>query len=177
MESRSRLKPVLSVQILPMGVPQCYQLDETVDWVATLLNELSLEAESSLSQQFTPSFTLSLKLTRRDRDNLGNYLVVEGKFCVHYSTYCVATYQVIEEVQQTEVNAVVISKHHQKSLNLQDEVTLFVDDQERDLFYYDPKVNLVEIIHEYLYLNKNPYPKKVAVEKTSTKTLGRQKSK
>ena len=165
------------MQTLPLGVPQCYQLDETVDWVATLLSELSLGAESSSSEQFTPSFTLSLKLTRRDCGNLRNYLVVEGEFCVHYPAYCVATYQVIEEVQQTEVNAVVIAKHYQGSLNLHDEVTLFVDDQEWDLFYYDPKVSLVEIIHEYLYLNKNPYPRKVTAEKTSAKALGRQKSK
>jgi len=42
---------------------------------------------------------------------------------------------------------------------LEDEISLFYDEEEWDLYFYEKnQVDLYPIIHEYIFLNKNPYP-------------------
>ena len=160
MESYPPLKSPLTVQGLPLNVPQFYELNEKTNWLIPLLEELNEDVDISKRSGFSSFLSLDLEITRRDERTLGNYITLIGAFKVQYLTYCVRCYEIMEEIQETDVNAVVIPREYRSLMNLEDEETFFVDNGEWDLFFYDLKVNLAEIIHEYLYLHKNPYPKK-----------------
>ena len=41
----------------------------------------------------------------------------------------------------------------------EEEITLFIENQEWDLyFHFNGVVDLKPVIHEYIFLNRNPYP-------------------
>lgn len=155
------LKPTLSVHKLPFDTPQVCWVDEKTEWVQTILKELQ-EGEPLLSEWkgSSPSLSLNLEVIRRSRENLKNYLTLQGTIKLNWITRCVLTYEAMEQRQEIPVRAAVIMRSYQKSMNLYDETVLFVNDREWDIFYYDKGVDVAEIIHEYIYLNKNPYPKK-----------------
>ena len=151
-------KPQISLQELALNTPYRYQLSEQVDWVGELLEELNQEVEGREREQMSSFLSLNLEFTRRNQDNLQDYFTLTGDIDAQYITRCVRTYEVMEEIQRTPINAMLIAEQCQQEMGLQDETAYFIDNREWDLFTYDFQVNLLEIIHEYIYLNKNPYP-------------------
>ena len=62
-----------------------------------------------------------------------------------------------------EVKAVYIDEEYGEKYQLEDETTLFLNDDEYELYYLDNnKCDLPKVINEFVFLNKNPYPKKIA---------------
>ena len=57
------------------------------------------------------------------------------------------------------MNAVFIDSHFEEDDGLGDEITLFYDESERDLYYFEKNlIDFLPVIHEYIFLNRNPYP-------------------
>ncbi|MCY4643489.1 MAG: hypothetical protein OXB88_02630 [Bacteriovoracales bacterium] len=160
MESRSSLKSTLALHEFPVDTPLSYSLNEKVDWPKALLEELNEEVGSSERNGFSSAISIRLEALRRRGQALGDYLLLEGEVWAKYITRCIMSFEIMEEILTIPMNAVVIPRIRQRSMGLEEATIFFVDDRERDLFFYDLKVDVAEIVHEYIYLNKNPYPKK-----------------
>ena len=58
-----------------------------------------------------------------------------------------------------EVRACFIDEEMKKRFEMEDELSVFVDEGEYDLYFFqNDKIDLFEIFREYIFLNKNPYP-------------------
>ena len=161
MESYHQLKSSFCVQKLPLDTPRIYRADEREEWLVKILQELQ-EGEATLlkGEGFTPFIRLDLEVTHRSQESLKDYLTLQGKIEISYLTRCVLTYELMEQRQEILVGAIAMMSFYQRSMNLYDEMVLFMNDREWDIFYYDRRVDMAEIIHEYIYLNKESYPKK-----------------
>ena len=158
MERNSQLKTTISVQGLALNATSCYQLDERVDWVASLLEELNEKVSPCERGGLSSSLNFNLEVTHKSGGGLRDYLTLTGQIHAQFITRCVSSCEVMQEFQKTLLNAIVIPREYERSMGLKEETVFFTDNREWDLFYYDLKVDVVEIIHEYLYLNKKPLP-------------------
>jgi hypothetical protein len=150
----------------PIGIDQGIELDlndENTPWVAGLLSELeeSLEDDFDPAVAKTPSyFKLKGVLEKKHNGTYDDFLLFTGEFQTLYNTHCVSSGASMKEELCVDVCALFLEKRLEKELELEEETEIFYDDREYDLYYFDKRqVDLKTMVHEYLYLNINPYPR------------------
>lgn len=153
------MKQIYSVKALQINVPTIIDIDDNIDWVKKILDEVNEEIDPSIREGRGNYLKLDIDMERQNDNTLGDYVLLEGDIKMSYTTNCVKTLEIMDEVFETEINAVVLENFLEKELNLEEETTFVVGSEEYDLYFYDRKLDLEPIIHEYIFLNKNPYPK------------------
>ncbi len=78
---------------------------------------------------------------------------------VTYSDICSRSGNIIDQNLNISLKSIFLDKSMKNQHELEDEISLFYDEEEWDLYFYEKnQVDLYPIIHEYIFLNKNPYP-------------------
>ncbi len=157
------MKESFYLNTLALKLPQDLLIDEKTDWVKKILEELNEEVDSEDINGETSYLKLDLELIRDEKDALGDYLLINGEIDTQYLAYCVKTYDVIECILKTEIDAVILHKEMETKLQLDESTSLFIDDRDYEVFYYDKQIELAPVIHEFIFLNKDPYPQKEKV--------------
>lgn len=153
------MKDKFFIKGLPLNAPTSYLYDEKLDWAQNILNELTEELNKEERKSYSESFSADIEITRKSNGSLGEFVILSGSIQIKYPVHDVKTFEMMQEVQETEVNAIVLDKNLEKTLELEDETTYYLDvDEELDLYFYDRKLDIAPILHEYVFLNKNPYP-------------------
>ena len=163
-EYRRFMSPEVSLKALPIDRSQDIALDENCDWLKEILDELNEESGEANLQSYETFLKLELSMKRKSHSEFGDYLILEGSVDLKYATSCVVTGDTIVESQDTEIFAAVLDKPVIKDQNLEEETEIYINDAEYDLYDYEFKVDLKSIIREYVFLNKNYYPKKEVTE-------------
>jgi uncharacterized metal-binding protein YceD (DUF177 family) len=138
-----------------------YKLDKECPWVGKLLEELNEEStDVSIIDKHNNSFlNIELHVKRKYNPSMGDYVLAWGKLTTTYFTECVKTLQTMNENIDIDFKGcfVDLSKEAEDQFAEQDEY--FTDGQMWDLYFYEENnVDIQEMLHEILYLNKNPYP-------------------
>ena len=148
--------------ISQIGLDQGIELDldeKSTPWVAELLSELEEEVDPA-----TKSAGSFLRfrgvLEKRHTGTYDDFLLLNGELEGSFDTLCVSTGQTMKDTFEIDIHAVFLQKQLEKTLELEDEIDLYIEDEEYDLYYYERRqVDLKAALHEYIYLNKNPYPR------------------
>jgi uncharacterized metal-binding protein YceD (DUF177 family) len=138
-----------------------YKLDKECPWVAKLLEELNEDATelSNINKHNNSSFNLQLHLKRKYNASAGEYVLAWGKIDTTFYTECVKTLQTMQEHIEVEFKAcfVDLAKEAEEQFAEQDEY--YTDGQVWDLHFFEEEtIDLQEMLHEVVYLNKNQYP-------------------
>ncbi len=153
------MKDSIFIKGLPLEAGQVYSFDGSEEWMKNILSELTEDLNEEEKKFGDSDISLELEITRKNRGSLGDYIVLDGEINIHYPTHCVKSFEMMTENQVTPIHAIVLDKNLEKSLELEEETTYFLDEDELDLYFFDRKLEIQPIIHEYVFLNKNPYPK------------------
>ncbi len=132
-------------------------------WLMELLEELheDIDKGDEFFQNFNPSISFKGELTRKDKGKMGELGLLKGDLAVDFCTYDVHSGEMMGESLECEVRAAFMEQKVCEELGYEDETSLLVDTEEYDLYFYDGKlIDVKEVLHEYIYLNKNPYPSK-----------------
>lgn len=145
--------------------PSSVRVDQDTDWVLKILEELSEEVDLDNDSRYVkiknPAF-LNFRgtATRKNIPKFGDVLLLEGDLKARFLTNCVLSGRPMMDDLDTEVAAAFILDHLKEELGYEDEVSLYIDESEYDLYFYQgKKVDIKPVLHEYVFLNKNPYPK------------------
>ncbi|MCY4523706.1 MAG: hypothetical protein OXB84_03085, partial [Halobacteriovoraceae bacterium] len=96
-------------------------------------------------------------ILRKKDGKYGDYFFLKGVLKASFHTYCVKSGNPMLDTINVEVKSAILddeAKNH-----FQEKDTICLDENQLDLYYYkDNCFDMQKILHEYLFLNKNPYP-------------------
>lgn len=154
-----------------MGDDQYVEInvDQSASWMRQILSELhedisdDLREEPELLKQAGISFQGDLQ--KRSDSYWREHALLVGELKARFWTQCVRTGELLIEEQDLDIQAVFINDSLKKSKNLEETDTLMIESYEYDLYFYKSSiVKISEVLHEQLFLNKNPYPVKTKQE-------------
>ena len=141
--------------------PKLFDLDESIDWMGELLAELNEEISSKEIQELDEEFFICFEgeALRKTTGKLEDHVKFNGKLSATYATKCINSGKPMVDHIEIEVKFVVIDKELIARYGYEEETTLFVDDGEYELYTTeDNRFDIKEIIHEFIWLNKDQYP-------------------
>lgn len=160
----------ISIDRLPSDKEFDLSFDDINDvFMSELLAELNEEVDvvEFASIDETPYLKFTGTLIKSYDDNNQHSIVIKGQLSVSFYTQCVKSGALMLDKMDVEVNAGVIDGALAPLYESNEEMILFIKGEQRDLFFYNEagEIEFKEIISEYLFLNKNPYP---SLEQTSS---------
>ncbi len=161
------LKKQLSseLRVLQVNLDQwCeYQLDDSVDWVAEILNELTASQSENMDTLIDKggetSIKISLRLLRKITSTLKDHIVINGKIIASYNAPCIkclcpTPIKIDFDFKTAHINA---AKQDEAQFEELDEI--FLEEAERELYFYEKGIiKLKEILREYLFMGIVPFP-------------------
>lgn len=132
-------------------------------FVSELLDELNdgiKAADYNLTDK-TPFLSFEGSITRLQDDKYQDYLLLEGRLKANFFAVCVGSGVVMLDEIDADVYAAIIDTELEARFGHEEDTTVYINDDEYDLYYFNEKgeFEIKEILSEYLFLNKNPYPK------------------
>lgn len=137
--------------------------DKQTPWFLALLEELheDLDKDDEFFVDFRPNITFKGELVKKDKGTMGDIAILKGDLALEFCTYDVQTGEMMSEELEVAVAAVYMDAKIRDELGYQDETSFLIETQEHDLYFYENNtIDLAEVLHEYIFLNKDPYPTK-----------------
>ena len=150
---------ILRVNKVRIDEVKQYNIDQNTQWLRSVLLELLTDnglGEEDLNDSF---IKLSIKMDKEHFDEYGEVLFCEGEIDLKYTDLSVTTGDPITQELTIPVASAFLEQHNEKKHHLEDEISIFFGEQEWDLYYYsNNQADFLPVVHEYVFLNKNPYP-------------------
>jgi uncharacterized protein len=155
------LKGMINITRLPLNTTEHFELNKDVQWVKELLQELNENATTKDATDYLHNsyLNIDLKITKKFKGTLGEYVLVEGKVESEYFTECIRTLDEMTDDLEFEFKAVFIDDIHESEPEYHEETELYLDNDMYELFYYKNRgADLKEMVHELIFLHINQYP-------------------
>jgi uncharacterized protein len=118
-------------------------------WLKELLLSLSSSAE----------IKIHLEVKKLDDHELGDPFLVKGHFSGEYQADCIRCLEPIPSSIEASFCACFLDKSFEKKEEYADQLTIYADCQECDLYFSEKQVvDIQEFINEVLQLNHDHYP-------------------
>lgn len=154
---------VLPLSRLPWQKEVEAHFDEKQPWVANLLAELTEDVGDEIAMIGEENITLVMDFSFEKKRHIhyGEILIVRGQLHSSFPTSCSRTGAIILDKLSADVNACFIHESLKKTADdpMEEEIDVSIGEELFDLYFYAPRgAPINEMAHEYIYLNKNPYP-------------------
>lgn len=155
-----KFQKIVSLSKYTAGEAIELELDHKTDFMQELLSELDNEVEDK--ERGDESAISFLGEIQKIKGKYEEFFQITGQLKITYYTYDITNNEVMTENFDHEVNCLVLTQEVGKKLHLIDEIDIEHKGVEFDLYFMDEEDNFIfkDILHENIYLNKNPYPKK-----------------
>ena len=156
----SKIKSPESIQKFQVGVAKILELDATQDFMSELLEELNEGVDKSArGDESYISFEGEIEKLEGKYEEFLHFV---GTLKTTYYTHDILTNEVMTDNLEVEVKSLVLTNDVVKKLEMEDEVDIELNGEEYDLYSLDQNdyIDIKGILHEYIFLNKNNYPKR-----------------
>jgi len=161
---------IYSLGNLSKDIPEKIKLDQGEDWLSRILEELceaAGEEESQMLEEAHLRFNGDLKKSKNTK--YGEYVLISGNLTSHFVTQCIKSGNMMFDQIECDVRAACLAKSGQERLGLEEGDSVFLEDEEYELFFFEKnQVDLEPVLHEFVFLNKNPYPTLTEEDKSSS---------
>jgi hypothetical protein len=144
---------------LHFNEPKSFSFNESDLWLNEVLGELVKELEGELSGELECNINLEFKAHKHQHHSYRDVVLVKGLLLAKYPALSGQTGNQLQEELRVSIACAFVDGTYKENEELREEITLFVENQEWDLYYhFNGVVDLKPVIHEYIFLNRNPYP-------------------
>lgn len=127
------------------------------DFLRDVLNEYELAEEGEAADAF---MTFEGELNKKTHSKYGDYIHLSGTLRAKFLTLCVSSGKVIFDQLEAPINAVFLDEVFMPEFNLDEDVSVFLGEEEYDLYFYENRrFDIAPVIKEHFYLYKEPYPR------------------
>jgi len=160
-KQENKIGSLINLVKIPANASYEYFFDQNTDWVKEILLELNENATHKSPEEILQETSLSIKgtLEKKNRQDLGEFVLMSGEISTTYATECVRT------LQPMKVNLVIpyqicfVDKSLENSEMFQDTDETWIENNVFELYFFEKRtINFKEMVHEQLYLNYNQYP-------------------
>ncbi len=151
----------ISVIKLAQDVNYDLNLSMDIPWVKHLIESLHEELLSDEKDHYLPKahFSFQGKLVRNLDSLYEDQVLLHGQLQLSYHTSCVRCLIPMPVDLEVEVAACFLAEEFQSSPELEEADTFFVEDGEKELYFFAKKeINLEDFFRETLYLHIEPIP-------------------
>ena len=155
------LEAKLNLIKFPTNTALTYELDENVPWVQALLIEMNETATDKKPTEWLleTSLKISIQLVKKFKNEYGEYLLATGHFACDFVTESVRSLKTVKESMDVEFKAVFFQESILKGEEFTDLDEMWVDGDTYEIYPYEKATaDIAEMLHEQLFLNRNPYP-------------------
>ncbi len=140
-----------------------FEVSQETEWTRPLLDELQedVDEEDKTTSQEPVFITFHGHIKKMKSGKYQEILKLNGELRARFLTLCVSSGDVMVDEIVVDVNMAAIDDTNREKYGFdEDMIELEVDGEEHDLYYFkENELDLLPVFHEYLYLNKNPYPR------------------
>lgn len=155
------VKPTLHVKSLSKDMSQEFMLDREVAWFGAILDELQEDLDDGEMGVASDDAGIWFKgeATRRSNGKFGEVLFLKGVLSARFYTNCVRTGRLMLDELETDLSAVFVDVEMIERYQLKDETSIEMENTEYELYSYkDDVADIQKVLHEHIFLNKNPWP-------------------
>lgn len=136
--------------------PVFFEFDTETDWVNEFLNEMNEHGTEKLDET---GIYISGEIEKKNKTDMGEFLLVKGKIEVTYATECVRTLKPMMVDLDVEFKIAFIDETLATSELFADIDETWIENDTYELYFYNNRtVDLQEMLHEQIFLNYNQYP-------------------
>lgn len=146
---------------LPTNTRYEFDFDKDTDWVKDILVELNENASEKSPEAYLEEtyLTISGEVEKKDKPEMGEFLLVEGTVCSEYATECIRTLKPMKVELEFPFKICFVDESMAGTELFEDADETWVDGDVYELYFYNKRtVNFQEMIHEQVFLNYNQYP-------------------
>lgn len=136
------------------------KVDQSTPWIGKLLQELEDEIDPSDFEGF-PESTMNFDghIKKGTGGKFGEYFALSGKLLAKYRTLDVKTGQPMQADLDIDLHLCCIEDESKDKFELEEELVIYLGEEEYDLFFFDgKKIDVAEIFREMIFLEKEEYP-------------------
>jgi len=150
----------LKLNSLPLDRETNYQISEKESrWILDLLNELA--ADDEIPTNFPGQYlNAKIDLTRKKNEEYKEHLIVSVSLQGKFATPCIRCLEPHLSPIELDFAACFLPADLLDEEMFKDLDTIFTDEKEADIHPYQNNrlIDLKELIHENIYLHKDPFP-------------------
>jgi uncharacterized metal-binding protein YceD (DUF177 family) len=161
MQKHDKVAPQINLIKMPVNVPIEFELDQDTDWVKEILLEMNENATEKTPEEYMEdtSIYISGVMEKKDKPDLGEYLIVNCTIESDYVTECVRTLKPMTSELDISFKICFIDETLASSEQFVDLDETYVENDIYELYFYNKRtVEFKEMIHEQIFLNYNQYP-------------------
>ena len=155
------LEAKLGLLKYPKDTKLSYKLDQTVPWVAELLREMNETATDKTPGEWLleTNLAIQLDLTKKYKNEEGEYLLAAGSFQCTYATEDVRTLDSMKVSMEVSFKAIFLAEPVTKTDAFAEINETWMDGDTYEIYpYVKGTVDIGEMLHEQLFLHRIPYP-------------------
>jgi len=139
--------------------PKSFSYNEDDLWLNEILGELVDELEGELSDGLDCKINLEIQAHKHQHYTYRDVVLVKGELLTKYPALSGQTGEQLQQELLVPIACAFIDGTFKDNEEFDEEITFFIENQEWDLyFHFNGVVDLKPVIHEYIFLNRNPYP-------------------
>ncbi len=141
--------------------PISFELDQETDWVREFLIELNENATEKSPEAYLEetSIFISGDIEKKNKPDMGEFLIAKGTIEVDYVTECVRTLRPMTVQLDVPFKVVFIDEALATSELFDGIDETYVENDVFEIYFYSKRtVDFQEMLHEQIFLNYNQYP-------------------
>jgi uncharacterized protein len=138
-----------------------FEFEQDTDWIREMLLELNENATDKKPEEWLKETTLVAfgEMTKKDKPEMGEYLLVKGTIEATYATECVRTLKPMKVDLDVPFKVCFIDQSMAETELFKDLDETYVDNEVYEIYFYDKRtINFRDMIHEQIFLHVDPYP-------------------
>lgn len=161
MQNSEKIGAQISLLKLAANQTMDFEFDQDTDWMKEMLVELNENATDKSPEEWLKETTLVAfgEITKKDKPDMGEYLLVKGTIEATYATECVRTLKPMKKDLDVPFKVCFIDQAMAETELLKDLDETWVDNEVYEIYFYDKRtIEFKEMIHEQIFLHVDQYP-------------------
>jgi len=150
---------IIRINKIKFDVDEKLKFSDQNDWFREILKELNEDFEIGEIENSGSQILFNGFVSKVNDSRYKDVVLLSGKLHARHLALCGVSGDIIEEEIEIDIMAAFLSLEIRDKYSLQEELNIFIQNETYDLFYYEQnRLDLKSVMHEYIFLNKNPYP-------------------
>jgi uncharacterized metal-binding protein YceD (DUF177 family) len=161
MNKQDKISSKINLIKLAANNPIVFELDSETEWVKEFLIEMNENASEKTPEEYLneTSIFISGEMEKKNKPDLGEFLLVKGTIEADYVTECVRTLKPMTVQLDVPFKVIFVDETLATSELFAEIDETYVENDVYEIYFYNKRtVEFQEMLHEQIFLNYNQYP-------------------
>ena len=161
MNKQDKIASKINLIKLAANNPIVFELDSETEWVKEFLIEMNENASEKSPEEYLneTSIFISGEMEKKNKPDLGEFLLVKGTIEADYVTECVRTLKPMTVQLDVPFKVIFVDESLATSELFAEIDETYVENDVYEIYFYNKRtVEFQEMLHEQIFLNYNQSP-------------------